>query len=174
MKVIAIILSTFFLQAGQLNPFLTPTCSIMWSIDNAGFDVDGILNVLDARIEFDPQHLSQSIIYVTADVTSIQSGIGIRDKHLKRSDYFDAAKYPVIELESKNFRKKNGNLFIGQFDLTIKSVTKEITIPFTLDMDNKKMKYKANFEINRLDFGVGEESLTLSEKVNISVAATFP
>jgi polyisoprenoid-binding protein YceI len=174
MKILTLFLSIFFLQAGQLNQFLIPSCSVFWRVDNAGFEVEGTLKVLDATIEFDPQDLSQSIIRVTADATSIQTGINIRDKHLKRSDYFDVEKHPVIELRSKNFRKKKGNQFIGEFDLTIKSVTKEIVIPFTVLEQNNKMQYTANFEINRLDFGIGERSLTLAEKVNISVAAALP
>ena len=98
---------------------------------NAGLEVEGTLKVKHAHIRFDPDNLLHASIQVSADPSSIETGIGIRDKHLRRSDYFDTNTYPEIRLQSKSFSKRGKNEFAGKFDLTIKSTTKEITIPFT-------------------------------------------
>lgn len=136
-----------------------------------GFEVEGTLQLQNVEIKFDPENLQKSYVYATADPSSIQTGISIRDKHLKRRDYFDASRYPEIKLRSKDFRKKGKNNFVGTFDLTIKSFTKEIVMAFISVHKNKAIQYHGSFEINRLDFNVGEASLTLDEKVKVTVAA---
>ena len=102
---------------------------------------------------------------------TVETGIVIRDKHLRRSDYFDANKYPEIQLTSKSFSKSGKNEFTGKFDLTIKSIRKEIIIPFTRKKKGDTTYYHGDFEINRLDFNIGEASLTLDETVRVSVSA---
>ena len=118
-----------------------------------------------------PTIFGSASIQVSADPSSIETGIGIRDKHLRRSDYFDTNTYPEIRLQSKSFRKTGKNEFEGKFDLTIKSTTKEITIPFTRKKKGDITYYEGDFEINRLDFNIGEESLTLDETVRVRVSA---
>jgi polyisoprenoid-binding protein YceI len=148
--------------------------SILFSVTNAGFDVEGKIQLQEAEIRFDPANLRSSYIYATADPSTIKTGISIRDKHLKRSDYLDVGTYPQITLRSKAFRKKGRENFVGRFDLTIKGVTKAITIPLTRKKDNKIVRYEARFEINRIDFSIGAESLTLADVVNITVTAHVP
>jgi polyisoprenoid-binding protein YceI len=77
----------------------------------------------------------------------------------------------VILIQSKGFVKTGKSNFAGRFDLTIKSITKEVVIPFTRGGKGDTIFYKGSFEINRLDFNIGEESLTLDETVRIEVSA---
>ena len=69
-------------------------CAVKFNIHNAGLEVTGTIDSVTAEIKFDPKSLSQSTIVATADPATIRTGIAIRDKHLKRSDYFDIAHYP--------------------------------------------------------------------------------
>ncbi|HEY9583513.1 MAG TPA: YceI family protein [Candidatus Paceibacterota bacterium] len=53
--------------------------------------------------------------------------------HLKSDDFFDAAKYPVSTFIAKEFTASTSNAYIVKGDLTIKGITKEISIPITFD-----------------------------------------
>jgi polyisoprenoid-binding protein YceI len=110
-------------------------------------------------------------IVATANTATISTGIAIRDKHLMRSDYFNTKQYPEIRLVSKSIRK-SGRQFIGEFDLTIKGITRTVAIPFTVRRHNNATLYRGSFEINRLDFKLGEKSAILDERVEIYISAT--
>jgi len=172
MSMFTIIMILFLLERADPSHLVDAQCTVNFAVINAGFEVEGTLKVKNADIRFDPDNLLQASIQVTADPSSIETGIGIRDKHLRRSDYFDTNTYPEIRLQSKSFRHARKNEFVGKFDLTIKSTTKEITIPFTRKKKGNTTYYEGDFEINRLNFNIGENSLTLSESVRINVSAS--
>lgn len=149
------------------DPNHAVNCLVKFSVHNAGIEVTGILGGATAQITFHSDEPRLNTISATADPSTIQTGIAIRDKHLRRSDYFDVEKYNAINLTSKSFRKVGRNKFKGVFDLTIKGITKSIIIPFSLTYEDKFVIYRGEFEINRLDFNLGEESLILDKNVKI-------
>jgi polyisoprenoid-binding protein YceI len=171
MNMFAIIMILFLLERTDPSYFVNVQCTVTFKVINAGLEVDGTLKVKSTNITFDPDDLLGASIQVSADPASIETGIGIRDKHLRRSDYFDTNTYREIRLQSKSFRKTGRNEFEGKFELTIKAITKEITIPFTRKQKGNTIYYEGDFEINRLDFNIGEESLTLDDTVRIKVNA---
>jgi polyisoprenoid-binding protein YceI len=166
-----LILIILLFERGNPPEVSNTQCFVKFSILNAGFEVEGTLRVKDAQIDLDPENLHEGFIKVYGDASSIETGIPIRDKHLRRSDFFDAVNYPEILLKSKSFKKTGRNEYRGTFDLTIKSVTKQIIISFVLSKKGESRYCEGEFEINRLEFGVGEESLTLDEVVHIKVNA---
>jgi len=172
MNMFTIIMILFLLERTDPTYLVNAHCSVNFKVINAGLEVEGTLKVKHANIKFDPDNLRHASIQVSADPSSIETGIGIRDKHLRRRDYFDTNTYPEIQLKSTSFSKQGKNEFTGKFDLTIKSTTKEITIPFTRKKKGDTTYYEGDFEINRLDFNIGEESLTLDETVLIKVSAS--
>jgi polyisoprenoid-binding protein YceI len=171
MNMFTIIMILFLLERTDPSYLLNAQCTVNFKVINAGLEVDGTLKVKSTNIRFDPDRLRDASIQVSADPSSIETGIGIRDKHLRRSDYFDTNSYPEIRLQSKSFRKTGKNEFEGRFELTIKSTTKVIAIPFTRKQKGNTTYYEGDFEINRLDFNIGEQSLTLDETVRIKVSA---
>jgi polyisoprenoid-binding protein YceI len=173
MKMFSLILLALLAQSygAKVN---SPRAEIKFSIVNAGFDVDGTIVIRNLEIKFEPKNLSASFIHASADPSSIETGIEIRDKHLKRNDYFHVKKYPEISIRSRSFKKTGRHKFIGQFDLTIKGITKTVAVPFTMTKENGKMKYEAIFEINRLAYGIGEPSITVDEKVRVAVTVHEP
>lgn len=91
---------------------------------------------------------------------SINTGVEMRDKHLKSADFFDAEKFPQMRFESASFTKGKGNDYILKGKLTIKDVTKEISIPVTFGGITKNQQGKevaglqAKFTVNRLDYNI--------------------
>jgi polyisoprenoid-binding protein YceI len=154
-----------FAQAKQI----VTKSSVSYQIKNMGFVTTGVFGAVQANIAFDKAHLATSSIEASVDTKTINSDDDGRDEHLRKSDFFDVEHYPKIIMKSVSFQQKSGNNYIGQFDLTIKGKTKRIELPFTYVLNGSTGTYKGSFKINRLDFGVGDTSMVLSNDVTISI-----
>jgi polyisoprenoid-binding protein YceI len=98
-------------------------------------------------------------VQFTVQAASIDTGNVDRDKHLKSPDFFDAAKFPTLTFASTKVAAKGGNAFDVTGSLTIKGVTKTITIPAKFRGEAKtpmgdRAGFESSFTINRLDYGV--------------------
>lgn len=91
------------------------------------------------------------------NVDSVTTNNSDRDNHLKSADFFDVLNYPSITFVSKNV---DINLAQMVGDLTIKGVTKQITVDskyYGTSVDpwgNTKHGFEATAMINRSDFGL--------------------
>ncbi|MCC5938940.1 MAG: YceI family protein [Lunatimonas sp.] len=148
---------------------IQPEQPIRFQIKNAGITVEGTFSDWAVEVDFDPKKLKHSSIRGTANPTSIDTGIKLRDKHLLGRQYFNTGSFPEIRLESKAFRATGKNAFIGVFDLTIRDISRELEIPFTVIQAGSKRRFAGEFVIDRLDFGLGEKSLVLSDEVIVKV-----
>lgn len=139
---------------------------ITFQIVNAGLTVDGTLAGLEATVQFDPSHLDQASMRASVPVSSIKTGISLRDQHLQKPDYFDAAKYPAITMQSTAFRQTGPNQYEGTFTLTMKGISHEVKLPFTVSAAHE---FQGKLRVNRLDFGIGKHSLILADDVTINL-----
>ncbi|MES2266458.1 MAG: YceI family protein [Bacteroidota bacterium] len=144
---------------------------ISFELKNLGIKTGGVIGGVQGNINFDPAKLATSRIEATADVNTINTDNDMRDEHLKKPDYFDVEKYPKMSLSSVSFKKNNGNNFIGQFNLTIKGITKLVDVPFTYAATSTANLFKGSFKINRKDFKIGGNSMTMSDDVTINFEA---
>ena len=100
------------------------------------------------------------------EVDSIETNNEMRDGHLKGDDFFEAAKYPSIKFQSTAFTKTGGDNYQLTGDLTIKDVTK----PVTLDVEyggtavdfygNTKAGFEVTGKINRKDYNLSWGGIT--------------
>jgi len=147
---------------------------IVFTIENAGFEVDGSLEGLDARLFFNPQQTDQSYIEATADPRTIQTGIRIRDNHLKRSDYFAAEEYPELKLTMREFKVTHQeNTYNATCTLTMKGTSKTFSVPLHYQEGADTLHLSSNFTLNRLDFGIGAKSVILSENVKVKLQVSI-
>jgi polyisoprenoid-binding protein YceI len=133
--------------------------SVKFRIKNFGFNVMGSFTGLQGAINFNPDNLPASNMDVTVQAKSVNTGVNMRDNHLRKEEYFNVKKYPLIRLVSVKITpsSKSGTLFMfGK--LTIKNVTREISFPFTAVPQGDGYLFTGEFRINRIDFGVGESS----------------
>jgi polyisoprenoid-binding protein YceI len=142
---------------------------ITFNIKNAGITVDGSFSDLEADIRFNPKDLDKSVIKASLGVASINTGIKKRDKDLQMRKYFDVEKYPRIKMISKRIKHIEKNKYKGTFDLTIKGVTKQVEIPFTYTGKNNEGMFLTEFRLNRRDYGVGSNSLILSDEATVFI-----
>ena len=143
-------------------------------------NVPGEFDKFNGQIIYSPDDLANSKANVTIDVASINTRIEKRDAHLKSPDFFDAAQFPTITFVSTKFTPTaiTGNL-------TMKGVTKEITIPVTISgpvktmMGSNAIGITGSVTVNHQDYGINwnktldQGGLAVSNDVliNISIEA---
>jgi polyisoprenoid-binding protein YceI len=162
-----------FVGATMLLSAFTIYNSIDWritdgySIKFTGKHVEGIFKTFTGDISFDENNLSSSTFSIAIDVSSINTGNGIKNRHAKNDKWFDAKQFPTITFKSSKFSKSGAGY---QVDGTLKmhGITKQISIPFTFTSNI----FKGNFSVNRLDYGVGTMegmSKKVSNEINIEI-----
>jgi polyisoprenoid-binding protein YceI len=91
-------------------------------------NVRGRFENFEGVVEFNEENPAASSVDVTIDTSSVNTREAQRDGHLKSPDFFDVEKYPVMTFKSKRIEVVDANhgKIIG--DLTIRDVTKEVTL----------------------------------------------
>ncbi|MDF2436144.1 MAG: hypothetical protein K0Q95_520 [Bacteroidota bacterium] len=165
-KLFVATLPFFFLSD---NIWKVKSSSVTFKIKNAGLTVDGSFNGLVSEIKFNPAKPEEAVIVATVNAASINTDNDMRDSHLKKADYFDVEKFPHITMQSVKISKTGPISYLGDFKLSMKGVTKNIMIPFNFMKLPEKTEFKGTFSINRRDFGIGGNSISLADSLSVSV-----
>jgi polyisoprenoid-binding protein YceI len=92
-------------------------------------------------------------------VESIDTGVEARDKHLRTADFFEVEKYPEMTFKSTKVERK-GKAYILTGDLTLKGVTKQVVLPFSITgaikdaRGNTRIGIAAQTKLDRRDYGI--------------------
>ena len=145
--------------------------SVKFKIKNLGVNIMGSFKGLTGNINFDPAHSASSTFEATIDVSTINTGIDMRDEHLRKEEYFDAKNYPQIKFVSTKVSSSNKpGAFKIVGNLTIKNVTKEISFPFTATAEGAGYLFSGEFRINRRDYKVGGNSFTMADNLIVQLS----
>ncbi|NKI27614.1 YceI family protein [Arenibacter sp. 6A1] len=162
----------------ELDPHHT---SVNFGVKHFFNTVNGIFQEKEGTFNFDESDLANSKFTFKVAVASIDTNNEKRDKHLRSEDFFNAAMYEYITFSSNKIEKTEGNNYQVTGDLTIKDVTKTVTIPFqvTGEMEHPMMEgtlikgLSFNTSLNRTDYGVGTGdwgmTMVVGDKVNIEI-----
>jgi polyisoprenoid-binding protein YceI len=144
---------------------------VKFKIKNFGVNVGGSFTGLQGSVHFEPKNFTASSFDVTVDAATVNTGIGARDKHLRKDDYFNVAEHPRIHIKSTKIATANKEGWLYFFGtLTIKGVTKEISFPFQATEKNGGYIFTGGFKINRRDFKVGGNSFSLSDNLTVDLS----
>jgi polyisoprenoid-binding protein YceI len=142
---------------------------VSFIIRNAGLKVEGEFAEPKAMVDFPESQPEKARIHGFVDVSGIKTGIDMRDRHLKGKEYFDAAAHPQISMNLQKL-EKSGNKLSGLFQVRMKGREKEIRIPVQfLKTSETSAALQCSFTLNRLDFGIGSSSWTLSDEVTVRI-----
>ncbi len=170
MKNIALLLLLFTCISGFAQVKQTVgKSSVTYQVKNMGFNSSGSFGGLQAAINFDKAKPESSSISASIEVSTLNSDNTMRDNHLKSEDYFDAARYPKIVMQSVSVKNEKGNNYLGVFNITIKDKTKQVNVPFTYTETGNQGAFKGTFAIKRSYFGIGGKSMMLADDVTITV-----
>jgi polyisoprenoid-binding protein YceI len=185
------------------SPVAVPTAlSGVYAIDashsNIGFSarhamvttVRGQFSEVTGTANFDPTTPAASSAEVVIAAASIDTRSADRDGHLRSEDFFDVEKFPEIRFVSTAAALTDADTWTLTGDLTIKDVTKSVTIDFTYTgaatdpFGNQRVGFEGSVTVNRKDWGLSWNAaletggVLVSEKVklefDISAIAAVP
>jgi polyisoprenoid-binding protein YceI len=148
--------------------------------------VRGEFTKVSGSISFDPENPAASSFEASIDAASISTRETDRDNHLKSPDFLDVANYPSITFKSKSLTPTGPDSFEAVGDLTIRGVTKPVTLTISELSPEAKDPWglmrrgaTAAGTINRKDFGVSFNmaletgGFVVGDDVHISIDAEF-
>lgn len=167
---IAIILVLFVnLQKGNCQNWKPVSTAFSFTTKMMGVKVVGKFKGFQGNIIFDEADLKNASISGTVEANTIDTDNDLRNKHLKeKSDFFEVEKFPKIKMSSSKI-EKTATGYVGTFNLTIKSITKSIKIPFSADLTNDKISFKGIAQINRKDWSIGGNTFGMSSDVTLNL-----
>ncbi|MFD2568852.1 YceI family protein [Pseudotenacibaculum haliotis] len=145
-------------------------------------EVSGRFNDFSANISMKGDDVTTLQLDATIKVASLDSNNKTRDGHLKGKMWLDAQAHPEIRFVSSSVHK-NGDKVSMKGNFTIKGVTKEVEFPIVVSgpfvdpTKNKTIGIKADFSINRFDYGIkfskrmDNGSLFIGKEVKIKIRA---
>lgn len=160
-----LIFSCVLSAKGQLFIPVNDGSSVKFKIKNFGVMVEGSFKGLNGKIQFDSTNILSAQFDVSIDANSIDTGIEMRDNHLRKKEYLDSKTYPHIHFVSSKIQTTKTGQFVVSGHLTIKNITKEISFPFRYSVVKGIRSFDGEFEINRRNFNVGGSSLTMADKL---------
>jgi polyisoprenoid-binding protein YceI len=122
-----------------------------------------------------------SKINVTIQAASVDTHDENRDNHLRTNDFFDVENHPTWTFASTAIRPRSASEWDVDGDLTIRGVTKQVTLDATLEgvvkdpYGNHRVGFSATTSIIRDDFGVSFNAaletggVIVSKKVDIDL-----
>jgi polyisoprenoid-binding protein YceI len=122
--------------------------------------VRGAFNDFEGKVVLDGDDPARSSAEVTIKAATIDTRNTQRDEHLRSNDFLAMETYPEITFRSTAVRQTGATEFDLTGDLTIKGVTRAITIPFTYEgaatdpFGNVRAGFEGSVAINRKDYGV--------------------
>ena len=121
--------------------------------------VRGAFPAFEGTATIDAANPSASKVDLTIDVASVSTGAPDRDGHLKSGDFFDVETYPTMTFHSTAVEREGAEWAVTG-DLTIKDVTKPVTIVFEEagsardPFGNLRVGFEGSTTINRKDWGL--------------------
>ena len=113
---------------------------------------------------------------VVIDAKSVNTGSALFNEHIQAPDFFDTAKYPTITFKSRNLKFDNDKLVAVEGDLTVKGVTKPVTLTVTSFkcMPHPMLKKdacgaNATTVIKRSEFNAGKYAPNVSDEVTLTI-----
>jgi polyisoprenoid-binding protein YceI len=121
--------------------------------------VRGHFSQIEGSAHIDAATPASSKVDLEIAVASIDTGNADRNGHLTSPDFFDAEKFPTISFASTQV-ERDGDSWNVTGDLTIKDVTKPVTIEFeqtgsAVDpFGNTRVGFEGEVTVNRKDWGL--------------------
>jgi polyisoprenoid-binding protein YceI len=122
--------------------------------------VEGRFKDFKGTIHFDEKDVTKSSVEFSAKVESIDTGVEQRNAHLRTADFFDVAKFPEMSFKSTRVERQGKDKYVLHGDFTLKGVTKQVSLPFTVTgaikdpWGNTRFGVQAETKLDRRDYGI--------------------
>lgn len=168
---------------------ISPACAAQhWNVDygksKLGFTVTwsgepftAVFRSWKADIDFDPADLAHARAAITIDLASETSSDSETDAGIKGSEGFATSQFPTATFRTTGFTHKTGSNYVAMGTLSLKGVSRNVTLPFTLTTSGNTAHVIGKTQVIRTDFHVGSgewakpDPVAQSVTVNIDLTA---
>jgi polyisoprenoid-binding protein YceI len=120
-------------------------------------NADGRFHRFSGAVSLDPRDPTTARISMTVDAASIDTANTKRDNHLRSEDFFWVERFPTIIFESLRAVSAGGGIeVVGR--LTVRGVTREITVPATVEVTPDRLTARGQFDLKRSDYDINYQS----------------
>jgi polyisoprenoid-binding protein YceI len=121
-------------------------------------NADGRFHRFAGDVSVDPRDPTTARISITVEAASIDTANTKRDTHLRSQDFFWVERHPTIVFENVRATQQGaGVAVVGR--LTVRGVTREITVPTTVTVAPDELVARGEFELKRTDYEMTYQSL---------------
>ena len=134
-------------------------------------NADGRFTRFSGEVLADPSDFTHGRVNMTIEAASLDTGIRRRDNHLRSEDFLYVERFPGITFESTRIEGGGGRLvLVGR--LTVRGVTREVTVPVEVRMANGRLEARGRLDINRGDYGISYDSVLnpIGQRVRVDFA----
>lgn len=178
---------------GSSTPASPAPLAGKWAVDAAHTNVNfairhmgistirGRFNDVAGTIVADAAHPEKNSVEVTIQTASIDTGVKLRDDHVRSADFLDVEKYPTMTFRSKRVEKRKDG-FVAHGTLTLHGTAREVSLPFRVAGPVKDQHTGSRFgvetklRLNRQDYGLkyhqvlDNGALALANDVDITIS----
>ena len=164
--------------------------NVQFKLDAPLESITGTGTGIAGTISYDPANPAATTGTITLDAASLTVGNPVMTGHLRGDKWLDAAQHPSITFEAVRVAgvRTQGAQVTAEVTgrLTLKGVTKEVTVPVSFThlpdklgarlgdakLQGDLLVVRANFEINRSDFGImaGQATDKVAETIHLSLS----
>ncbi|CUU07929.1 MAG: YceI family protein [Fimbriimonadales bacterium] len=139
--------------------------------------VYGRFNQFSGTLVVDEKNPERSSVQFEIDLNSVDTGNAQRDDHLRSPDFFNTRQFPKATFKSTRVRKINNTTVEVQGNLTLRGVTKPLTVRVTFTGKGRNPRgqeiigFETTFTIKRSEFGINYGlNGGLSDEVRLTVS----
>jgi len=147
---------------------------------------EGYFKNFSGLVAYDPARPADTRVDLTVDAQSIDMRNSEHNELLKSAEFFDVERFPTLHFASASTNMRPDGTLSVTGDMTIRGVTRRLTIPVTLrrmtgDGSAAATSFESTFQIDRTQFGLNGVPdwhgfhVSISKNVQIHIAiATRP
>ena len=177
----AAVLTSMPVLAAEVHNIDASHSEVSFQLRHLVTQVRGSFNDYEGTINLDPANLEKSSVDFRIKAASIDTNNADRDKHLRGEDFFFVEKHPDITFKSKSIKKADKDTYNVTGTLTMRGVSKEVTLPVTYlgsvkdPWGNQKAGFATEVTLNRKDYGINWNAaldnggFVLSDEVKVSI-----
>lgn len=175
--------------AGPQDPWAVDarTSSLTFTVTQVGSIVSGRFPTWTGEIVLDPSALAAARIDIKIDTRAVTANNTDVDSLLKGPNFLGVQKFPEARFFATSVTAKGGDRYEAQGKLTIRDVTRDAVLPFTLAIADDPARHgtlrasaKGRIVLKRLDYGVGQNEWAATGQVanevtvDLNVTASRP
>lgn len=123
-----------------------------------GAEYRGTVGDYQAEVLFDPEAPHIASLRIAIPTSALTFGRKDYDEAVHAAEWLDAAGHPVVRYAANGAEEIGDNQYRFDGKLMLKGVTKPVSVPFTIEIEEGEASVTGELVINRSEFGVGSAS----------------